>query len=164
MNNTIYRKTSLNKISSPEQLNDYIKVSNPAAWVVLSAVFILLAGVIVWSITGGLPAGITANGISKDGEILCYLDQKEVARIKSGMEVKVNGEPGRIMTVSEIPLSLEEASSNIDSDFVKDILTLSQWNYKVMISVAESVPDDKIYYDISIITEKMAPIDFLLNR
>lgn len=52
MANSIFRKTSLERINSPEQLNDYIRVIRPGAWLVLGAVVLLLAGVLIWSLTG----------------------------------------------------------------------------------------------------------------
>ncbi|MCL2839926.1 MAG: hypothetical protein FWE05_04055 [Defluviitaleaceae bacterium] len=60
MNNkkNIFRKESLDKMSSPEKLNDYIKVSNPSVWIILGAIAIMLISVIVWSITYELPEGI----------------------------------------------------------------------------------------------------------
>ena len=52
MSNTIFRKKSLDRISSPEQLNDYIRVTNPSVWVVLLALVLLLIGMLSWSILG----------------------------------------------------------------------------------------------------------------
>ena len=40
----IFRKKTLERISSPEQLTDYLHVTNPGIWV-LFAVIILLLGV-----------------------------------------------------------------------------------------------------------------------
>ena len=48
MEQSLFRKKSLDRISSPEQLNDYLRVTNPTVWVVLGAVILLLLGVIVW--------------------------------------------------------------------------------------------------------------------
>ena len=45
MEESLFRKNSVEHISSPEQLNDYLRVTSPAIWVVLIAVIILLAGV-----------------------------------------------------------------------------------------------------------------------
>ena len=50
----IFRKSSIDRVSSPEQLNDYIRISNPSVWMVLAAVIVLLAGVCVWGIFGHL--------------------------------------------------------------------------------------------------------------
>ena len=41
---SVYRKASVERISSPEQLNDYLRVTNPSVWIVLAAVVLLLAG------------------------------------------------------------------------------------------------------------------------
>ena len=43
----IFRKKALDRISSPENLTDYLRVANPGIWVVLAAVILLLAGVII---------------------------------------------------------------------------------------------------------------------
>ena len=48
MEESLFRKNSVEHISSPEQLNDYLRVTSPAIWVVLIAVIILLAGVLIW--------------------------------------------------------------------------------------------------------------------
>ena len=48
MAQTMFRKESLDHISSPEQLNDYLHVTTPTVWVILLAVIILLAGIMVW--------------------------------------------------------------------------------------------------------------------
>ena len=44
MNEQLFRKKSVDKVSSPEQLNEYIRVANPGVWMVLAAIVILLAG------------------------------------------------------------------------------------------------------------------------
>ena len=51
-NTTIFRQKSIDRISSPEQLHDYIKVSSPSSWVVLIAIIVLLVGVMVWGVFG----------------------------------------------------------------------------------------------------------------
>ena len=51
-NGVFFRKKSLDSISSPDQLYDYIHVTTPSVWIVMLAVIILLAGMIIWSFTG----------------------------------------------------------------------------------------------------------------
>ena len=60
----LFRKKSIERVTSPEQLNDYIRVSNhlnytipvatPGEGPVRAAVVILLAGAGVWACSGGL--------------------------------------------------------------------------------------------------------------
>ena len=35
MENSLFRKSALEKISSPEQLNEYMKVAGPGIWAIL---------------------------------------------------------------------------------------------------------------------------------
>ncbi len=63
MKESLFRKKSIDKVFSPDQLNDYIKVSNPSTWVILAAVIILLAAVLIWAVYGELP-GTAEHAIS----------------------------------------------------------------------------------------------------
>lgn len=49
---SIFREKSLERISSPEEIDDYMKVTSPGMWLVLGAVFFLLAAAFFWSVTG----------------------------------------------------------------------------------------------------------------
>lgn len=60
----LFRKKSMDRISSPEQLNDYIKVTTPSVWLVLVATIIILVGVLVWSMLGTVEQE-KADGTSK---------------------------------------------------------------------------------------------------
>ena len=42
----------MERVASPEQLNDYIRVTSPSVWIILLALLVLLAGLLVWSIFG----------------------------------------------------------------------------------------------------------------
>ncbi|MBQ6524264.1 MAG: hypothetical protein IJI12_06340 [Atopobiaceae bacterium] len=50
--NEQFRKESLERINSPEELKDYIRVATPSVWLVLLATAILLAGMLAWSVLG----------------------------------------------------------------------------------------------------------------
>ncbi|MBO4374919.1 MAG: hypothetical protein J5829_07410 [Lachnospiraceae bacterium] len=52
--NGIFRQKSIDRVSSPEKLDDYIRVTTPGVWITLAALVILLAGTIVWGIFGEL--------------------------------------------------------------------------------------------------------------
>ncbi len=52
MNNSIFRQKSIDRVSSPEQLNDYIRVTSPRIWLVIAAVLFLIAGMIFWGVFG----------------------------------------------------------------------------------------------------------------
>lgn len=52
--NSIFRQKSIDKVSSPEKLDDYIKVTTPSVWIALMAMILLLVGAIVWGFFGEL--------------------------------------------------------------------------------------------------------------
>ncbi len=64
MKESLFRKKNLERISSPEQLNDYIRVSTPAIWILLVAVIILLLGALVWATFGSLDVNL-ADGTTR---------------------------------------------------------------------------------------------------
>ena len=41
---SLFRQKSIDRVSSPEQLNDYIRVTTPSVWLALIAIILLLAG------------------------------------------------------------------------------------------------------------------------
>ena len=49
---SLFRKKTVDKISSPEQLTEYLKVTSPRMWIILAAVIMVLLAVIVWGILG----------------------------------------------------------------------------------------------------------------
>ncbi|SHH18421.1 biotin/lipoyl-binding protein [Desulfosporosinus lacus] len=61
--NSIFRKTALDRISSPEQLNEYIKITNPGVWVVLLGCMALLIAVGFWSVFGSIPDSVQVKGV-----------------------------------------------------------------------------------------------------
>ena len=48
------------RITSPEQLNEYIRVTSPGAWIILSSVLVFLAGFFIWIFTGQLEVSFSS--------------------------------------------------------------------------------------------------------
>ena len=51
----IFNQKSLARISGPEELNDYVRVTTPSVWIVLAAILLLVLGILGWSILGTVP-------------------------------------------------------------------------------------------------------------
>lgn len=63
MGNPLFRETALQNLSSPEQLDQLIKITQPRAWLVLATLgFVLCAG-LLWSVFGSLPSTLSGQGI-----------------------------------------------------------------------------------------------------
>ena len=51
MENNLFRKRSLESISSPDELHDYMRVTSPRLWMLLSAIAALLVGFLIYAST-----------------------------------------------------------------------------------------------------------------
>lgn len=69
---SIFREKSIKKVTSPEELNDYIHVTSPSVWIVLAAIVLLLAGMIVWSIFGKVKKQ-NVDGSTEDVHPIVYV-------------------------------------------------------------------------------------------
>lgn len=88
---SVFRKKSLDRISSPEDLHEFIHATNPGLWIVIIAVIVLLIGAIVWGATGSIEtkarcsvyvkrtadAGKTENGYG----LVLYTDSDNIPQI-----------------------------------------------------------------------------------
>lgn len=93
----VFRKKTLDRISSPEDLTDYLKVTNPGVWVVLAAVIVLLCGIFVWSCVGTLETKEKASVIVEDHSAIVVLTDSNV--LKEGMPLRVSTEEVTIASV-----------------------------------------------------------------
>lgn len=59
----LYRKSALEKISSPEQLDKALKVTSPLSWISLIGVTLIIVVTVIWSVAGTIPVTVTTNGI-----------------------------------------------------------------------------------------------------
>ncbi len=157
MNNTIFRKKSIDKVSSPEQLNDYIRVANPGVWLVLGALIILLVGICVWGVFGNLNTTLDTVGKCENGTLLCYVNDEDAANLAEGLSVTVDGLEYKIESIDEIAVKVENA---LDEYFAyRSGFSADQWVYAVIVKT--DLPDG--YYDAEIVIESVSPISFVLN-
>jgi len=169
MSDTLFRKSSLDSLSSPEQLNDYIKVSNPGVWMILAALFILLAAVLFWGFTGGLPTSIHTRGVISGGNALCYINTDAAGAVKAGQGVKIQPAgrqetiSGQVDTVGPVPMSVAEIAAGLHSDYLSQGLATNGFAVKVVVSVNGSDIPEGTLLDLSIVTDAVRPIDFLLK-
>ncbi len=63
MSTELFRKSALETLSSPEQLDQMMKVTRPRSWIALSAMALVLFGAILWSVFGSLPTSVGGSGI-----------------------------------------------------------------------------------------------------
>lgn len=70
--NSIFREKSMDRVSGPESLNDYIRVTSPSVWIALLSLLILLSGFLVWSVFGRIEVK-DADGSVKEIAPISYV-------------------------------------------------------------------------------------------
>ena len=63
----LFRESALERLSSPEQLDQQLQVTSAKGWIALTAIWVLLAGVIAWSILGEVHTREEGHGIIVTG-------------------------------------------------------------------------------------------------
>ena len=69
MNESIFRQKSLDRISSPEEIDNYIRVTRPSLWLALGVIILLLAALILWSVTARIEATMVVDGQTVTAQI-----------------------------------------------------------------------------------------------
>ena len=156
MNEELFRKKSIDKVSSPESLNDYVKVASPSVWMVLVGIIILLIGVCAWGVLGRLDTKINV-GVTKDAsKNICYIGENDISKVKAGQKFDVNGVECEILSVNGTPIQGKELSP-----LMLHALKLTEEDWVYEIKIDGSISDGE--YETYLITESISPMSFLLN-
>ena len=143
MQSHLFRKKNVDRISSPERLQDYMRVTNPGVWMVLAAVIVLLAGLLAASALVKVETTVEAKGeiAQAGGEVVMTLTPQAGQAVREDMPVRLAGQDGRVAYVYE-----SDGETIVKAELDK---------------AAEALPAGT--YDVEIVTETLSPISFLLN-
>ena len=139
MGEEIFRKKSLDKAKSPDNLDDYIRVSNPSVWLLLISVILLLIGACAWGIFGHVDSTVSSLISVQNKEAVCYVAGEDITSVSEGMVVKYADCEATIYKIGE----------------------RQEQGYKCDLN-ADSYPDDGMY-EGKIIIKKYKPISFVTN-
>ena len=154
---SVFRKKSLDRISSPEQLNDYIRVSSPGIWILLAAVIILLIGIGVWAVFGTMETRIPVCVISDGSESVCYIHAEDRSSLNENMILDIDGKRSLLGEVSTLPVAVDENFPEYALHVGN--LKVGEWGYsvKLFLRLPEGI------YPANIITEEVKPLSFIFS-
>jgi HlyD family secretion protein len=80
-----FRKAAVQQITTPEQLNELIKVVKPHNWIILYTVLFFMIALILWSLLGSIPTRVKGQGIliTENGELYDAIAPEGEARVIS---------------------------------------------------------------------------------
>lgn len=157
MNEQLFRKKSIDRVSSPEQLDAYIRVANPGVWMVLVAIALLLAGACVWGVLGHLDTTVPAVAVSENGSVTVYVKEADAPDLREGMPVRIADAEWTVTSISTVPVK-------VDSSFSEYMLHVGdfqsgEWVYAVQTDA--QLPQG--VYSVQIVVERAAPMSFVVN-
>ncbi len=135
MDKGLFRKESVEHISSPEQLHDYMRVTSPKLWMILSAILALLIGFVVFSFTTTMESTVTVRGTLTPTGALADVPISKLDLIKIRMPVRVNGRTGYIGNIyqaSELRLEMRFDNGR----------TLEDGYYEMTLEEAPGMPEE----------------------
>ena len=138
MSEELFRKKSLDKIKSPENLDDYIQVSNPGVWLLLVSVIVLLAGACIWGVFGHIDSTVDTSVHVENGAAVCRIAKENGTSVKEGMTVRFEG--------------VESVISEIERD---------GQGYVGLLETDNTAPDG--FYAGKILIKSVKPLSFVLN-
>jgi NHLM bacteriocin system secretion protein len=121
----LFTKASLEKLSSPEQLDVLMEVTKPMGWVGLGTTGFLLFMGVLWGIFGSIPIRVDGKGILIIGGSLIDVEAGSTGRIG---EVMVK--PGQVLAVDDPVASVGQGKLDEEIKNAKAALEDSQRKYR----------------------------------
>ena len=134
---TLFRKKAMERISSPEDLSSYLKVTDPGMWIVLAAVIVLLLGLAAWACVGTLETTADAAVIVQDHRAEIVITGQGADPMEAGMTLRI--------------ASQEYLIAYVDLDEYGRAKAYAEVN----------LPDGN--YEAEVVTDRIHPIEFLLE-
>ena len=146
MEKTLFRKESYDRISSPEQMRDYMRVTSPRLWMLLAAMIALLAGFLVYASTTMMETTLELSAtVDQSGVIQAAVTPEQARNLEIGMKVRIGGKNARVAEIVQM-LGGEKGKQTI-----------------VLIEPEEDLVLPEGLYQATVVTESISPIDFLMN-
>ena len=157
MEKGLFRKKSLERISSPEELHDYMRVTTPRLWMILSAILLLLVGFIVYASTAvmentaQIKLEIEQYPIPSEDENTPAFTTNLSAELPQSMKEQVN--IGMVVRLGDEDVGTVQWIGIINSNQV--YLLIEPKQYYLPVPAGE--------YDAELVLESTTPISFLWN-
>ena len=99
----LFRAAALEKMASPERLDELMRVTAPAGWLAVLALGVMLLAGIVWGFVGSVPIKVKGNGILMRGEAV-----QSVFAETQGQLLEMLVEPGDILEAGQVVARVDQ--------------------------------------------------------
>lgn len=157
--NKLFREKNLERLESPEKLNDYLRVTSPGVWLVLATIIVLLIGVCIWGVFGRIEATTPAAVVTENGESKCLVPTGALEGVLKYRTVKLDG------------TSYELAPSVLEPEVISEstnVYTILAGNYSIgdvvyPVSLVTPMEADGIESGV-LVTEELTPVSLFFDK
>ena len=151
MESGLFRRKSLEKITSQEEMHDYLRITSPRLWMILGAVLLLLAGFAAYGATATMestmPIQVKADEsfamlpeYQKEGNeqislVSSRLPASAADTVSSGMRVRVGEYEGTVSFVAE-----DEDAISLLIEMDDGYIPLSNGTYDAVLVLESTAP------------------------
>lgn len=153
--------TGRDRIKSPDNLNEYIKIATPGMWMGLLAILTFTVGMVFWCIFAKLETRENSAVVVKDGAAKCYLDENMQSYSNDSMTIRIENE---VYNLGEHGREMEKLTMDNDSD--ESLLYLmgkSNPGWYYIYEIEDVNLKDGVYKGV-IVIDSVKPISFIINR
>ncbi len=120
----IFRAAALKRLSSPERLNELVKVTSPKSWLAIAAIWGLLIAALIWGIFGEIPKKVHGGGIIiqsggivdvnsvASGKLVRFL-HKQGDQVKKGEIIAILAQPELEVLIKNEEAHLKEVRNRL---------------------------------------------------
>ena len=122
----LYRKSSLERRASPEQLDKVLTVTSPMSWLALAGITFVLVVTVIWSIVGTIPETITTKGI-----VSSVVGSNSVYTQDAGTVVSLRVRTGDMVHLGDPVMTYRNSSNQIVTVYSDQVGTVSALTVKM---------------------------------
>ncbi len=123
-----FRKAALEKLSTPEKLDQLIRVTSPKGWIALLTITIALGVGVTWSFFGNVKTKLNVVGVLLGGEI------HEVVATSQGQLINLNVNIGDIINEDDVIATIEQPELFQQIEEVKASLKEREFDLRQLLS------------------------------
>ncbi len=134
MSKNLFRDNYTDKLSSPEQLDSYIRIINPQLWILLVVLIIVLINTMVWTFAENHSIRVATVAMAHDGELTVYVrEQDKVLFGNLGEEIGFVENESKVtftdlLSISDSPVEITDETDHYLLHF--GLLNVGDWVYE----------------------------------
>jgi hypothetical protein len=150
MKREIFRSAALNRMSSPEQLDQMLEVTTPKYWIALVAVGLMLLCGLAWGFFGRMTTKAMGHGMviqtpGGDVQVVAYVPATVAKTVQAGQPAEIiltalrvedyGFIRGRVLSISEYPATDEELMATLRNETLAHALAAGEPVHEVRLEM-----------------------------